>query len=92
MQKTFIISVLATILGAGIYLATVEIRSQIDQSSGEIVNKTLSNNAKSQLRLIREVQDLIKNDSKAEALEKLKKAEETYMFMLNNACEEKSCS
>ena len=73
------------------YLGLGAINEHIDRESGAVVEKTLSDNAISQLKLLSEVQSLLKSGEIKKAKAKISESTETLVYILQNNCDLPKC-
>lgn len=67
------------------------INEYIDRESGNIVERTLSDNTIQQLQLLTEIQSLIDSGNIERANDKLSEATETIIYILENNCALQKC-
>ena len=79
------------VIGAAGYLGLAAINDHIDRESGAIVEETLSDNTISQLKLLSEVQFLLKSGEIDQATAKLSESTETLVYILQNNCNLPKC-
>ncbi len=73
------------------YLGLDAINEHIDRESGAIVEETLSDNTISQLKLLSEVQLLLRSGEITQANAKLSESTEALVYILQNNCDLPKC-
>ncbi|OOZ38040.1 hypothetical protein BOW53_16705 [Solemya pervernicosa gill symbiont] len=91
MKKSIGFSVLSALIAMCAYLVLDAIQRHIDKQSGEIVERVLSDNTISQLKLVSEVQSQLAAGDLAAASKQLNEAADTYIYILKNNCKLEKC-
>jgi hypothetical protein len=91
MKNVILAIVVVFILVLASYFGYVAINKHIDQKSGVIVERVLSDNTIAQLKLLSEIQLLVKAKNTELANAKILEATDTFKYILKNNCDTVKC-
>lgn len=91
MNKRILVSVVLIILLIGAYGTVRFFNHAVDLASGVVVERTLSDNKISQLKLLSDIEESLEKGNVQEAQRKLSEAKENHLYILRSYCHFPKC-
>jgi len=91
MNKRILVSVVLIMLVIGAYGTVRFFNHAVDLASGVVVERTLSDNKISQLKLLSDIEESLEKGNVQEAQRKLAEAKENHLYILRSYCHFPKC-